>query len=883
MNDQVVGVVPVLIGPMQALIAILPGLLVALGGALVAMFKPSALKKFFLLLWSQKIAVTLILAVLVGLFIFVPKLLPAKPVTKAKTGSDWLLWRGGAERRGVLLDAEDPAHGGVNWTFVDGKINTFYASAAVIGNRVYTTSARFEYFTDKGAIYSIDTESGELVWKFNTGKYRATFSSPAVQGNILVVGEGLHFTEDSRIFCIDIKQSEAKKKGVKVWSYRTKSHVESSPCISGDRVVIGAGEDGLYCFALKPDDKGNANVLWQLKGEKYPDCEASPVVHEGKVYFCLGNNGQAVCCADLKEGKELWRVETPYPVFGSPTITDGKLFVGMGTGNYVQTAEEVATQVEIKITKQMLKEGKSKAEIAAAVTAAKKPLAPFGEVWCIDLATHKVLWKYSVKRTILGAIAAADGRLYFGSRDGHLYCISMQKGEFISKWNARSPLVTSPAVGEKHVYIVTTTGELYGLDRKTMEPVWEIDLNSESMSSPTVAGGRVYVGTTTGGFLSAGQAGSIKQKPLWASALGGPGKSGISEDSQIAARGRFSWRFPKKDAQKQPFVITTPTAALGNAFYLGVGGEQKGLTKLELTDKPAKPLAVKWLCPSDNPVYLSAAATEDAVYFVDGRKGDTGRKLRRLNPGTGEVLWSHDVATDASGEFLLTRHSGVLIADRADGLRRVLRDGSRYSEGWSQPIGTVIGTPLVIGDIAVVAIENKPTLVALDLRSGKTLWSTALTGSPRTGPVFAGDKLWVGSNSGLAAYDLVTGKELHKEELRAAKCGPVTVPLVCNDKLVAVLNETGEIVLISSETAEETGRIAGADKNKPPVLAEDALLYYDATGIKYCKLGQRRLSSKTWLNLEIFNAKVTSPAIIVKSHVYFATDTLGFVCVKPRK
>ena len=90
-------------------------------------------------------------------------------------------------------------------------------------------------------------------------------------------------------------------------------------------------------------------------------------------------------------------------------------------------------------------------------------------------------------------------------------------------------------------------------------------------------------------------------------------------------------------------------------------------------------------------------------------------------------------------------------------------------------------------------------------------------------------------------------------------------------------------MLISSETAQETGRIAGADKNKPPVLAEDALLYYDATGIRYCKLGQRRLSSKTWLNLETLEAKVTSPAIVVKSQVYFATDKLGFVCVKPRK
>jgi len=58
-------VVPVLVGPLQALMAMLPVILTALGGLGVP-FQPSSMKRMALLLWAQKLALLVLMAVVAG-------------------------------------------------------------------------------------------------------------------------------------------------------------------------------------------------------------------------------------------------------------------------------------------------------------------------------------------------------------------------------------------------------------------------------------------------------------------------------------------------------------------------------------------------------------------------------------------------------------------------------------------------------------------------------------------------------------------------------------------------------------------------------------------------------------------------------------------------
>ena len=304
------GVVPILVGPLQVFLAMLPAILFGIGSALLALFKPATFKLALRLLWRMKVSI-IVAIVLVSGTVFA-----ARAVWRSATGAvgqteagahDWPLFRGNARRTGAAESGGAPLEGGVNWAFAS-EAKTFYSSPTVVGNRVYATSAEVGVFSNRGAIYCLDADTGGVVWKSVPEGMRATFSSPSVSGKYLVSGEGLHQVRDGRVTCLDITRG-----GAVLWTFRTKSHVESTPAIADGRAIVGAGDDGYYCFRLEPDAKGNPVLLWHLPGDQYHDAENDPIVHEGRAYLGLGINGQAIVCVDAASGRELWRVATSAP------------------------------------------------------------------------------------------------------------------------------------------------------------------------------------------------------------------------------------------------------------------------------------------------------------------------------------------------------------------------------------------------------------------------------------------------------------------------------------------------------------------------------------------------------------------------------------------
>src|SRR5208283_571452 len=195
--------------------------------------------------------------------------------------------------------------------------------------------------------------------------------------------------------------------------------------------------------------EGRAVVLWHAATERCPDADTSPAVHDGRVVVGCGMHGNAICCLDADNGAELWRVATPYPVFGAPTLVGGRVVVGMGNGNFVESAEEVKRKELDKLKQQ----GKTAAELAAA----EKTLGPAGEVWCLDEKTGQVLWKFAAGDVVLGAVAAGEDRFFFAARDGYVYAVSTA-GKELGRWNAHAPIVASPALSGGYVYVVTETG-----------------------------------------------------------------------------------------------------------------------------------------------------------------------------------------------------------------------------------------------------------------------------------------------------------------------------------------------------------------------------------------------------------------------------------------
>ncbi len=565
-------VIPVLVGPLQVLVAVLPAILIAMGSTVIALFKPSTVKKLGKLLWRLKLQVAGILIAVVALVWggrwAVGKLGPGAGV--AEGGADWPVVRGSLARTGAAVGTKSPNSGGIVWQHKKGN-EAFFASPAVVGNRVFVSVADMAPLGQRGRIYAFDADTGHIAWTGTPDGYEPTFSSPVVSGNYVVCGEGLHWTKKARIVCLDLLT------GSVVWTFRTQSHVECAPVVDGGRVFIGAGDDGYYCVDLETGEE-----LWHAPGEKYPDAETGLAVHDGKVYAGLGLGGEALCVLDAATGKELQRVSMPYPVFAPPAIANGKIYIGMGRGDYVNAGVG-------------------------------------GEVRCLDLTTLKTDWTFPLEMTVLGSVAVAGNDIVFASRDGRVYRLDLA-GKPAAKFDAHVPISAAPAVTDSMVYVVTEQGLLYGLKRDTLEAVWELRLGTKPMfiSGPVVARGHVYVGTQNDGFLCVGEAGEAGEATVEAT---------TNDGSPLPDAGAFLWNFPADQQGGSNCLVSGPCIGMGADVYVPM---TTGNVKLTVTGTEPAATAVNTF-PSVIESVIEIRGLSDAIVALDRA---TQRELWRV-PATG--------------------------------------------------------------------------------------------------------------------------------------------------------------------------------------------------------------------------------------------------------
>lgn len=402
------------------------------------------------------------------------------------------IYRGGAARCGYG-GGGSPLKLRPFWEYNDPPA-MYLASPLVVGDAVYGASCMLDPPGNYGAVFCLDAATGEEQWYTDvfddpdTGRERelkAFFSSPAVSADAarLVIGQGLHVDEDCELVCLDAQSGAVR------WVVPTPLHIEGSPAIEGDLVVAGAGAvegedlkpkgDPGFVFAVRISD---GTLLW-----KYPlnDPESSPVVRDGIVYIGSGFNGSAVVALRTASDEQLkaqgldrlvWKTDTPFPAVGVVTLLDDLVLIGCGNANYVFTSPN-----------------------------------PKGVVVALDRATGNIRWQTDVSGSVLGAIAARDGKAVCAALGGEIVAIDLA-AEGQTLWRApvgdRSLLKAGPALTETHVYVLTHDGYLCVLEATGGELVEQHYVNAPdkpgemglSTSSPFVAGGKVFVGSETGGL-----------------------------------------------------------------------------------------------------------------------------------------------------------------------------------------------------------------------------------------------------------------------------------------------------------------------------------------------------------------------------------------------
>ena len=309
----------------------------------------------------------------------------------------------------------------------------------------------------------------------------------------------------------------------------------------------------------------------------------------------------------------------------------------------------------------------------------------------------------------------------------------------------------------------------------SLRQAWSADAGEGSSgygkltASPIVDDGRIYVLDTRGRVTAFSTGGSTAWRasvtPPNEKDLKGYGGGLASDGGRLFVATGFGWvvaldsQTGKKLWEKNLSspIRTSPTAADGRVFVVAADGVARALSAADgaelwthqgLIDKAA-------LLTNASP-----AVVGDLV-IVPYPSGD----VVALRIGDGQPAWTESLArsrvasslgsmTDAArpvvdgGIVFAVGHSGRMVATH-------VRDGMRL---WSLNVPG-IQAPAVAGE-TVFVVDTGGQLMAITKQDGKIVWTTRLPGtSTWSGPVVAGNRLWLTSNKGqLVGADAATGK-----------------------------------------------------------------------------------------------------------------------------
>ena len=196
---------------------------------------------------------------------------------------------------------------------------------------------------------AVNKRTGELVWEFSDVNkvLHGQWSSPAyavIGGRPQVVfpgGDGWVYSLDSKtgelIWKFDCNPKDA------VWElggYGTRNNLIATPVIVENRVYIGVGQDPehgtgighFHCIdATGSGDVTDTHGVWHFGNEDFGRMMSAAAVAGGLVY--ITDLAGFLYGLDAETGKPYWRHDLLAAMWGSPTLIDGKIYVGDEDGD----------------------------------------------------------------------------------------------------------------------------------------------------------------------------------------------------------------------------------------------------------------------------------------------------------------------------------------------------------------------------------------------------------------------------------------------------------------------------------------------------------------------------------------------------------------------
>ncbi|HLJ49035.1 MAG TPA: PQQ-binding-like beta-propeller repeat protein [Bryobacteraceae bacterium] len=319
-------------------------------------------------------------------------------------------------------------------------------------------------------LYALDAASGELKWKFATAgerrfeakgihgmqpktqtipdPYDVYLSSPAVAQGTVYFG-----SSDGNVYAVDSREGELR------WKFTTGDVVHASPAYAGGTIYIGSWDS--YFYAL---DANNGKLKWRFHAGEDPEIhnqvgfQSSPAVVDGVVY--TGCRDSMVYALDAATGTEKWKFSNAGSwVNSTPAVVNGKVIFATSDSSQLRILEAAT--------------GKSLIDKSTKAPVFGSPAVADGVIYlgvlngifeARDLNTGELLWSFRTEASrknrnwALTADGKYNGAMLFTSswRETPIVALTMEDGV--------GPFYSSPVIVDRTVYIGSGDGYLYAIE-----------------------------------------------------------------------------------------------------------------------------------------------------------------------------------------------------------------------------------------------------------------------------------------------------------------------------------------------------------------------------------------------------------------------------------
>lgn len=363
------------------------------------------------------------------------------------------MFRFNPQRTGVYQDSssEGSAGAATTWRFETGGA----ASSPVLADGVVYVASR------DGHLYALEEDTGEEVWRFDSGEAIAVNASSVISGDTVYTGN-----DAGTLFALD------RHTGELMWEADTNSRIGTSAAIYDGIVIMATAsagaedeEVGIHAFNAADGER-----LWYYETS---NIYSTPGIAKDTIF--VADIVGTIYALDIRSGEELWSRDTGYSGASPPAIVDGTVYMGGGGNRLFAFDVDTGDQQWAFEASDGFGFESGPVVVGSTVYAYNH----MEQLYAVNADTGEALWKLPVGRDEAtprqpvgqkSTPAVRDGMLYMGDLMSELYAINLEQREIA--WTFETPdwTLSSPAITEDRVFFSSLSGDVYSLDRFSGEP-----------------------------------------------------------------------------------------------------------------------------------------------------------------------------------------------------------------------------------------------------------------------------------------------------------------------------------------------------------------------------------------------------------------------------